>query len=76
MTTPPSAIVRAFQLARSGRFSVMKQLKDELRLEGYTRAEVHNGLYGRSTTVALRRLCAQFRAGPRGESEPLGQKNV
>lgn len=77
MTAPPSAIVRAFQLARSGRISVMKQLKDELRAEGYTQAEIHNGLYGRSTTMALRRLCAEFRAQAlTAELEPPGQKNI
>jgi len=62
MTPPPSAIERAFQLARSGAFPGIKELKIQLRAEGYTLAEIHNGLYGRSTALTLRQLCSQARA--------------
>ena len=58
--TRPTAIERAYALARSGQCGGIQDIKKRLRAEGYTAAEAH--LFGATLTTALRKLCAEARA--------------
>jgi hypothetical protein len=72
MQTQPTTIERAFDLARSGRFSTVTSIRKQLRLEGY---QEKNQLQGRALYNQLRLLIAlQKEAGavtPPSVTEPL-----
>ena len=48
---------RAFELARTGRYRRVQEIRDRLRQEGYQNANYV--LAGPSLTAQLRQLCAQ-----------------
>jgi hypothetical protein len=49
-----STVERAYQLAQSGRFQTMSEIKNQLRAEGYYDAAAQ--LEGRTLTKDLRRI--------------------
>jgi hypothetical protein len=63
MTKRPTAIERAYALARSGQCAGIQDIKRRLRDEGYTAAEAH--LFGATLTTALRKLCSEARTARR-----------
>jgi hypothetical protein len=65
MQPETSIIERAYQLARSGAYATVGEVKSQLRAEGYTNVDGHftgAALYG-----ALRKLCATSRIGEAAE---------
>ncbi len=52
MTPPPHVIERAYQMARSGQFSSLEEMRRQLTIEGYVSIEGH--LSGHSIR---KRLC-------------------
>jgi hypothetical protein len=59
MTTPPSTLERAFQLARSGEFSSTAEIRTRLKRERCEAVDAH--LQGPSINRQLRLLCEEAR---------------
>ena len=59
MNSRPSALERAYELAQSGEFRGVSDIKVRLKGEGFTSVDGH--LYGPSIRKELRRLCAEAR---------------
>jgi hypothetical protein len=57
MNAPAPILERAYQLARSGEYRNISELKAQLAAEGY--AAVNSQLYGKSLNDDLRRLCRE-----------------
>ena len=57
MSDRPSIIERAFQVAKSGKVSNIKQLRQQLAAEGYPNAA--NALTGRSLQQQLSRMITE-----------------
>jgi len=55
----PSTIERAYELAKSGQFRTLTQIRERLRTEGYSDAPSH--LTSLTLTAELRRLIAASR---------------
>ncbi len=55
----PTTVERAYQLAKSGEYAGVSQIKDRLKVEGYS--DVGGQLYGPTIRGALRRLCTEAR---------------
>jgi hypothetical protein len=55
-------IERAYQLARSGEFASVGQIKDRLKTEGYTCIALH--FSGKSLQRSLLQLCSDSRSIP------------
>jgi len=62
-----STVERAYQLARSGQFRTVGEIKIRVRAEGYYDAVAQ--LEGRTISTALRRLIVQARADA-GDADP------
>ncbi len=56
-------VERAFELAKSGEYTGIREIRERLSREGYTQDEAR--LYGRELAKSLLRLCAEARGGPR-----------
>lgn len=65
MTIRPTTIERAFELAQSGRYLKLQEIKRQLKAEGY--ADVDGQLYGLSLRKQLERISGEARNG--GTSE-------
>ena len=59
MTFPPSTLERAFELARSGEFSNLSEIRQRLKQECHDQVEAH--LQGHSISRQLRALCEEAR---------------
>ncbi|MFI4976040.1 MAG: hypothetical protein ACHP84_15985 [Caulobacterales bacterium] len=59
MTHRPTTLERAYQLAGSGQFATVSQIKSRLRTEGFS--DINGQLYGGAVTAALRKLCEASR---------------
>ena len=59
MTHRPTTVERAYELARSGEYPSVAEIKLQLRREGHS--DVTGQLYGRAITTDLRRLCEAAR---------------
>ncbi len=57
MDVRPTTIERAYQLACAGMCSTVRDIKVQLRKEGYE----DNHIIGRTLLIDLRRLCSQAR---------------
>ena len=57
MHTPLPLVERAFQLARSGACAGVKDIRLQLKGEGYTNGDIQNHLDGLSIRAALVALC-------------------
>ena len=68
MSTRPTTLERAYELARSGRFAGVADLKRRLKDEGFT--DVDGQLYGRALQSDLRRLCREASAASGGPAPP------
>ena len=55
----PSTIERAYELAKSGQFRTISQIREQLRSEGYSAAPAH--LTSLTLTAELRRMIAAAR---------------
>jgi hypothetical protein len=55
-------LVRAFELARSGHYSKMKDLENALAAEGYARGDPH--IHSPTARSQLRKLCTQSHVSP------------
>ena len=55
----PGIIERAFELARSGDYPTVSELKRRIRSEGYVAVDSH--LHGASISAALRKICVAAR---------------
>jgi hypothetical protein len=55
MSTGPTILERAYELARSGECSTLQMIKRRLKAEGFIAIDAH--LYGRTLQDELRRLC-------------------
>lgn len=55
MTSRPTTLERAYELARSGSCRTVTEIKLQLQSEGYER--VRDSLYGQSLNTDLRKLC-------------------
>ena len=53
----PGTIERAYQLARSGEFKTVAEIRTKLNQEGYL--DVAGQIYGPTLASALRRLCLE-----------------
>lgn len=62
MNFRPTALERAFELARSGDYASVSDVKDQLKLEGFSAAQVT----GPSLTKQLRELCVASAAAKVG----------
>lgn len=60
MSNYPTTIERAYELAKSGDYASVSEVKAKLQAEG--RHDVAGQLYGPTMTAALRKLCAEARA--------------
>lgn len=60
MNQPAPILERAYELARSGLYRSVSELKTQLASEGYT--AINSLLYGKSLNDDLRRLCRGARA--------------
>ncbi|HEY0313295.1 MAG TPA: hypothetical protein VGC56_12465 [Allosphingosinicella sp.] len=60
--SPITTIERAFELARSGRFASVSDIRLALRRERFDQVEAH--LAGSSIARQLRALCDEARRGP------------
>lgn len=60
-------IERAYELARSGEYATVSEIKQQLDAEGYANIQGH--LYGSTIVSALRRLC-EASAGAAGRGRP------
>ena len=60
MTPRPTAIERAYQLAKNGEHTGVATIKLELKREGF--ADVDAQLYGPTMRMELRKLCERARA--------------
>lgn len=60
MTYPPTTIERAFDLARSGEYATVGDIRQQLRAERFDQVEAH--LAGPSLVRQLRALCVEARA--------------
>jgi hypothetical protein len=59
---PQSSIIeRAYQLARSGSYATVGEVKSQLKAEGYANVDGH--FAGAALYSALRKLCAASRMG-------------
>ena len=54
-----TALERAFELAKSGKVSNLTQLRDQIKAEGYSRAQIE----GMALSRQLRRMIVQARRG-------------
>jgi hypothetical protein len=70
MTTPPTMLERAYQLARTGEFRSTPAIRAQLKREGYAQTHVH--IAGRALIQSLNRACAEAQAQsqPPVEVEP------
>jgi hypothetical protein len=59
MSQPPPILERAYELARSGAYRSVSEVKAKLASEGYT--AINSLLYGKSLNDDLRRLCRDAR---------------
>jgi len=59
MTFRPTTIERAYELAKSGDYANVSDIKAQLKAERF--ADVDGQLYGRSVMSALRKLCDDAR---------------
>jgi hypothetical protein len=50
-------LLRAFEMAQSGQYGRVEAIRDALRKEGYSAAEVMSSLGGKSIAQQLRTLC-------------------
>jgi hypothetical protein len=57
-TTKP-LVERAYELARSGKFSSIEKIRDALKREGFTQAEVRMHFAGPAFRKALTQLCRE-----------------
>ncbi len=62
MTTRPSTLERAFELARSGECTSTSEIRLRLKRERYDQVEAH--LQGPSISRQLRLLCEEARRAP------------
>lgn len=62
MSTPPSIIERAFQLAKSGRYATVGDIRKQLDREKYTASASY--VRGGALVAQLRSLIAAARATP------------
>lgn len=62
MDPTKSTLERAFELAKSGRFASMSELRAAIKAEGYTAAQIEGPALGRQ----LRRLMDESRAPATG----------
>jgi hypothetical protein len=60
MNYRPTTVERAYELARSGEYGGVSEIKARLRAEGLR--DVEGQLYGRSIGTDLRRLCTEAQA--------------
>ena len=67
----PTALERAYELARSGQCRTVSDIKARLQAEGHER--VQDRLYGGSLTSALRKLCVEHYIAPEGEEETVAK---
>lgn len=65
MSFRPTAIERAYDLAKQGACRTVSDVKQRLREEGYER--IQDSLYGASITRDLRRLCQENWTSPDDE---------
>lgn len=66
MTSRPTTLERAYELARGGSCRTVTEIKQRLQAEGYER--VRDSLYGQSLNNDLRKLCqAHYVAQPPGD---------
>ena len=65
MTFRPTAIERAYELAKSGSCRTVGDIKARLQAEGHER--VQDRLYGGSLTSALRKLCIAHYVATEGD---------
>lgn len=70
MTYRPTTVERAYELARSGEYGGVSEIKAKLRAEGLR--DVEGQLYGRSIGTDLRRLCVEAQA-KRPAPEPVAE---
>jgi len=61
-------IERAFELARTGRFTRQRELRDTLKKEGYTVSEITAHFAGRDLRKKIQALC-QKQAGTDGSMQ-------
>ena len=62
MTSRPTTLERAYELARSGACRTVTDIKLQLQAEGYDR--VRDSLYGQSLNADLRKLCQAHYVAP------------
>lgn len=66
--SPPRTLERAFQLAKSGRFATVTQVKRQLKKEGFSTMEIEAQLGGASLFGQLKRMCLEAVADAKGRS--------
>jgi hypothetical protein len=62
-----TTVERAYQLAESGEFANVGEIKRRLTTEGYS--DVQGQLYGSTITSALKKLCDKARADTHAEKD-------
>ena len=70
-TTKP-LVEHAYELARSGNFSKIDEIRLALMREGFTQAEIRMHLHGPASRTALKQLFKQTRAGQGAARQGLG----
>ncbi|WP_425993719.1 hypothetical protein [Caulobacter sp. DWR1-3-2b1] len=68
MTNRPTTLERAFQLARSGEYSTISDIRRQLKIEGFSDAP--SQISGPSMLKQLRKLCEAARPEESAEAEP------
>jgi len=62
MTTKPSVIERAYELAKSKRMANLGEIRRQLLKEGYSRTELRQHLEGMAMRRQLMQLCGTAKA--------------
>ncbi len=61
MIGQPSTIERAFELAQSGRYAKVSDVKARLKREGFTDNQISGQLYGPTLMKRLGQMCCEAR---------------
>jgi hypothetical protein len=71
MKLPATALERAFQLAKSGSYASLEDIKKRLKAEGYSTARVTGGVLSKQLRVLIQTALKSREMEPPKKSTPL-----
>ena len=70
MKLPASALERAFQLARSGRYATLDHIKRRLKAEGYSTEQITGGVLSKQLRALIQTTLKSRETNPAKKSAP------